>query len=160
MIDGNLLQTTQRSFDLTRSHNSETDGIPANSHALGVILTHACQSKISISRQLTLTDQFLMPSWKFWDITALTDTLYHCRVWILQTVSECIVKLDTNSLFMFGNLWIVFGNVWKSSEHLAARIWLRKSWQVYDGKVMYLLHVLFLQDCSTKIAETSYYWTS
>ena len=45
--------------------------IPANFHALGVSLTPAG----SISRGLTLADQFLTPDWKMWVVAVLLDTI-------------------------------------------------------------------------------------
>ena len=39
-----------------------------------------------------------------------------CCVWILQTVSEHIVELDTNSSLTFRNLRNIFGNLRMSSE--------------------------------------------
>ena len=66
------------------------------------------------------------------------------RVWILQTVSERIVELDTNSSLMFGNLRIIFRNLRMSSATFRNRrnifgnpqvLWRQKSHAFDSAKV-------------------------
>ena len=116
----------------------------------------------SISRQLTLTDQFLTPDWKIWAITALTDTRVVSKnmktptnarkhspinnaiscVWILQIVRvrthcgtgyEIFVNVRKSSNHLRKSS-DVFGNVRKSSEHL------RKSRYSEDKNLTHLTH--------------------
>ncbi len=47
--------------------------------------SRACELKTSISRQLTLTNQFLTPTWKLWVITTINGTLSK-NMWTQTTV--------------------------------------------------------------------------